>query len=173
MPTPYRPDSEWPAEAGQCIATARIARSWTDHNGHMNLAAYLMLFDRSFARFCEHIGIGPKQLEETSHTIFVAETHLVYRHELAINEQVGIGLRVLALGPHKMHSYLSMVRLSDRQIVCINEKIDLCVDLRSRRVCAFPQTVATRLQDLSQRESTLPRAEWAGRRVDMSPTRPA
>lgn len=164
---------DWPAEAGLRIASTRIARRWTDHNGHMNLAAYLVLFDRGFARFCDRVGIGPKQLDRTGRTIFVAETHLVYRQELTLGEQVGIGLRVLALGPRKMHSYLSMVRLGDGQIVCINEKMDLCVDLASRRACAFPDDVAARLRELHARESTLPPAAWASRRVEMSPARSA
>lgn len=165
--------SSWPAEAGACIASARVARRWTDHNGHMNLAAYLMLFDRSFARFCDRVGIGPKQMEQSGRTIFVAETHLVYRHELALGEHVGIGLRVLALGPRKMHSYLTMVRLSDQQIMCINEKMDLCVDLASRRACVFPDAVAVHLQALHELESKLPAAAWASRRVEMAAQRPA
>ncbi|MDP3519522.1 MAG: thioesterase family protein [Hydrogenophaga sp.] len=173
MTTYTEQDSSWPAEAGVRIASARVARRWTDHNGHMNLAAYLMLFDRSFARFCDRVGIGPKQLEQSGRTIFVAETHLVYRYELALGEQVGVGLRVLALGSRKMHSYLSMVRLVDQQIVCINEKMDLCVDLASRRACVFPDAVAAHLQALHARESTLPAPAWASRRVEMSPQRPA
>lgn len=134
----------------------------------MNLASYLYLFDRCFARFCDRIGIGPGQMDTTDRTIFVAEAHLVYRQELKLNEQVGIGLRVLSLGTRKMHSYLSMVRLSDGQIVCVNEKIDLCVDLRSRRVTAFPDDVASRLAKLHAQESVLTPAEWASRRVEFT-----
>lgn len=139
----------------------------------MNMAAYLELFDRVFARFCDRVGIGPKQLDLNQRTIFVVETHLVYRHELALGEHVGVGMRVLALGPRKMHSYLSMVRLGDGQVVCVNEKIDLCVDLASRRACAFPDDVAARLAEFHARESMLTPAPWAGRRVEMSPARSA
>lgn len=162
------PVPPWPAAAGARIGTARIARKWTDHNGHMNLAAYLVLFDRCFARFCDRIGIGPRQMETTGRTIFVAETHLLYRAELKLGDQVGVGLRVLALGARKMHSYLSMVRLADGEIVCVNEKMDLCVDLQSRRATAFPKNAANQLARTHARESDLAPAEWASRRVMMN-----
>lgn len=146
-----------------------MARQWTDHNGHMNLAAYLALFDRCFARFCDRSGIGPQQMAHTQRTIFVAETHLVYLHELSRDEQVDVGLRILELGPRKMRTYLTMLRRDNGEPVAINEKLDLCVAMDTRRVTAFPPDVMALLAKIHARENKLPPPEFAGRRVQMQP----
>lgn len=158
-----------PAAAGVCIGATRVYKHWTDHNGHMNLAAYLVAFDRSFARWCDRIGIGPRQISTTGRTIFVAETHLVYRRELHLGDQVAIGLRVLALAPKRMHTHLSMVRQDSGELVCVNEKLDVCVDLATRRTTAFPSAVFRQLQALHGREAELPPPHHAGQRVGLPP----
>lgn len=138
-PTPASSsDPSWPAQAGLRIGGARVSRKWTDHNGHMNLASYLSLFDSCFSRFCDRTGIGPKQILLSGRTIFVAETHLVYLREISQGETVDIGLRVLELGARKMRTYMTMLRSDTNEIVCVNEKLDLCVDLSTRRAATFP-----------------------------------
>lgn len=159
----------WPAVAGLPIGSTPVYRQWTDHNGHMNLAAYLVAFDRAFARWCNQVGIGPRQIAATGCTIFVAETHLVYRQELHLGDRVDIGLRVLALSPTRMHSHLSMMRRDTGALVCVNEKIDVCVDLATRRACPFPPDVQARLQALQQQDAGLPPPPFAGRSVGLKP----
>jgi acyl-CoA thioester hydrolase len=153
------------ADRGLLIGRPRVLRAWTDHNGHMNLAAYLIAFDRCFARFCNGIGIGPEQKEATGKTIFVAETHLVYRRELLFNERVEVGLRILELSPKRMRSYLTMLHGDGAELVCVNEQLDTCVDLATRRSGEFPPDVYERLRQLHDRESTLPPAVYAGRGI--------
>jgi acyl-CoA thioester hydrolase len=166
MTSPRVPPS-FPAAAGSLIGSTQVYRQWTDHNGHMNLAAYLIAFDRAFARWCDRIGIGPRQIAATGCTIFVAETHLVYRQELHAGDRIDIGIRVLALSPKRMHSHLSMVRHDNGELVCVNEKLDVCVDLASRRSCPFPQVVHARMQALHRREAELPPPPMAGRSVGL------
>lgn len=169
MTRPSNPPT-FPAEAGHLIGSTPVYRRWTDHNGHMNLAAYLVAFDRAFARWCNRVGIGPRQIAATGCTIFVAETHLVYRQELHLGDRVDIGLRVVTLSPGRMHSHLSMVRRDSGALVCVNEKIDVCVALATRRSCAFPPDVHARLQALQRHESELPPPPFSGRSVGLEPT---
>ena len=154
-------------ESPLCLYTASVPPEWIDHNGHMNLAAYLIAFDRCFARWCDHIGIGPHQIPETGRTIFVAETHLVYRHELHRGERVDIGIRVLALSPKRMHTHLSMVRREGGDLACVNEKLDVCVDLATRRSSPFPPAVLRTLQSVHDHEPHLPPPAHAGHRVGL------
>ena len=157
----------WPAQAGLRIGGARVARQWTDHNGHMNLASYLFLFDRCFARFCDRAGIGPKQISKTGRSIFVAETHLVYQRELSMGEPVDVGLRVLELGARKMRTYMTMLHRDSGELVCVNEKLDICVDMTTRNATTFPENVRQLLDRLHAREGDLPPPEFAARRVQM------
>lgn len=157
--------ASFPAVAGCAIGSTPVYRCWTDHNGHMNLAAYLVAFDRCFARWCNRIGIGPRQLAATGRTIFVAEAHLVYRQELRLGDQVDIGIRVLALSPKRMHSHLTMVRRDNGELVCVNEKLDVCVDLATRRSAPFPDAVHAQLLALHAHEAAWPPPLHAGRRV--------
>lgn len=161
------PGPRFPEVAGSWVGRVRVPRAWTDHNGHMNLAAYLVAFDRRYARWCDDVGIGPKQIPETGRTIFVAQTHLVYRRELHLGDVVDIGLRVLALSDKRMHTHLTMVRGDTGEPVCVNEKLDVCVDLSTRRSAPFPPAVATRLQALHARERAWPAPLDAGQRVEL------
>lgn len=161
-----RPDY-LPQEAGLYIGSPKVLRQWTDHNGHMNLAAYLIAFDRCFSRFCDQTGIGPRQIPLTGKSIFVAETHLVYRRELLLGDQVDVGIRITHFSPKRIIAYLSMFHRDSGELACVNEQLDVCVDLATRHSSLFPNDVFTRLALLHAREAGLPPPPYAGRGIRM------
>lgn len=161
-----RPDY-LPQEAGLYIGSPKVLRQWTDHNGHMNLAAYLIAFDRCFSRFCDQTGIGPRQIPLTGKSIFVAETHLVYRRELLLGDQVDVGIRITHFSPKRIIAYLSMFHRDSGELACVNEQLDVCVDLATRHSSLFPSDVHTRLALLHAREAGLPPPPYAGHGIRM------
>ena len=72
------------------LATGReiIPAEWTDYNGHMNVAYYVVAFDRATDAYKDQVGIDKGYRERTRHSTFAAELHVVYLQEVREGEEV-------------------------------------------------------------------------------------
>ena len=63
-----------------------VLPEWIDWNGHMNLAYYVVLFDRATDLLFDELGLGLdyRRIEEKG--TFVVETHIRYERELLVGE---------------------------------------------------------------------------------------
>ena len=62
---------------------------------------------------------------------------------------------------------MTMLHRDSGELVCINEKLDICVDMTTRHATTFPENVRQLLDRLHAREGDLPPPEFAARRVQM------
>ena len=67
-----------------------VEQQWTDYNGHLNMAYYAVLFDRSAEEMFESLGLGAPYVVATNCTTFTLETHTSYANELEAGDQVRI-----------------------------------------------------------------------------------
>jgi acyl-CoA thioester hydrolase len=56
--------------------------AWIDYNGHLNMAYYNVLFDRSSDHAFELLGCGPAYRAARDMSVYVAEIHVRYLREL-------------------------------------------------------------------------------------------
>ena len=49
-----------------------VLPAWTDYNGHMNLAYYVLIFDHATDAFYDHVGLGRKYREATGGSTFAS-----------------------------------------------------------------------------------------------------
>lgn len=138
-----------------------VCPEWLDHNGHMNVAAYLKAFDTAVCAFCTRIGIGPDRIATTGYTVFVGQANLLYRREIHAGDRLAVTLRLVALASDRVHLLMGMHRENDvRQgpaAVC--EQLLVCVRLDSRRPSPFPADVAATLIALSEEDAALPQPQ--------------
>ena len=59
----------------------RVRPEWIDHNGHLNLAYYTVLFDNATDALWLEIGLG-EPYRRTGLTTFAVEAHTLYLGEL-------------------------------------------------------------------------------------------
>lgn len=149
------------------ILRRRVPAKWIDHNGHMNVAAYLAAFDAGVCRFCNGFGIGPLQKPETGRTIYVGEAHLIYRREILHGSEIEIGLQLLDLSDSRLRIFLAMYQTGQPQPAAYNEQLAVCVDPSIRRPAPWPEAAAIQLENLRQRHASLPIPRQAGRGVQM------
>ena len=66
--------------ASLVMSGIRIEPAWLDFNGHMNMAFYLVLFDRAIDRLIEAAGLSTRP--DGRPTLFAAEADLRYLREV-------------------------------------------------------------------------------------------
>ncbi len=143
--------------------TETVAGEWVDYNGHMNLAFYVLIFDRGTDGFLETIGMTDKHREATDSSVFVAEAHVNYHAEVMAAETVSVKSRVLDFDQKRLHLYHEMH--APGGIAASNELMILHVDLKTRRVCPFPAIVFERLSEIAKRDMAVPPPDDSGRRI--------
>ena len=134
---------------------------WIDHNGHLNLAYYILLFDEATDALWGPLGLG-QAIRAAGFGTFAVETHTQYRAELMEGETVGVRSAVLGADGKRLHVAHEMRRMRDGVVSAQQELLYLCVNMETRRAAAWPGEIGARL---AGRVGAAP--EWAGRRVMM------
>lgn len=144
-----------------------VLPEWIDWNGHLNLAYYVVLFDKGTDVLFEELGLGLAYRRETDRGTFVVETHNRYERELLVGERVRISTQIVATDDKRLHLAHEMFRLKDGLRAATQELLFLHVDLVARRVCPFPPDLRARVDDAAAAHAVLPRPDWVGGRIAM------
>ena len=138
-----------------------VEQQWTDYNGHLNMAYYNVLFDRALDEVLAAIGLGPDYLETENHSTFTAEAHVTYLNEVHAGETVAIVFRLLDFDEKRMHSFEEMYR-ADGTLAATSEQMSLHVDMASRKVAPYPQTILDRMKTMHRAHGALPNSPHVG-----------
>src|SRR5210317_352202 len=76
------------------LSSQKIIKDWIDYNGHMNVAYYLLIFDRYGADKLNTIfKMGEESAKTTGMSTMIVENNITYRQELKVDEEVDINLK--------------------------------------------------------------------------------
>ena len=145
----------------------RVQPEWLDGNGHMNLAYYVLVFDRGTDAWLELAGLGAAY-RRTGRSVFAAETHTIYRREVDRDAELVVRTRLAAASGKRIHLLHEMQ--SDNMVVAMQEALFLHVDLGTRRSVPLGEPEAARVVGLLPIGTLAP--AWMGRRVGQD-ARPA
>lgn len=148
-------------------STMQIEPDWIDYNGHLNLAYYHVLFDRSLDEAFGMVGLGPEYLEENAASYFIAETHVLYARELQHEQAVRVTLQLLDVDEKRMHLYLELRHATEGWLSASCEMLGLHVDMTARKVTPFPDEIRRNLEIMRAAHAGLPRPENVGRRITL------
>ncbi len=143
-----------------------VRPEWIDYNGHMNMAYYVLIFDRATDELWEALGIGSAAKTE-GHSTFAAESHILYRSELMAGDSVNVQSVVLGADAKRLHVAHEMRRATDGSVAAQQELMFLSVALSTRRVTPFPAEALARVLRAAEAHAAYPRPDWVGRRVAM------
>lgn len=144
-----------------------VLPAWIDSNDHMNLAYYVVLFDRATDAIYDAFGLGPGYKERTNCGTFAAESHNLYEQELLLGERVRVATWVLGADAKRLHLAHEMYRLSDGARAATQELMYLHVDLGRRKVSPWPEAVRAKLDAFARAHAEVPRPDWTGRKIAM------
>ena len=134
-------DSDWLRAAPQ-----HVPPEWIDYNGHMNLAYYVMAFDRGLDEMLdEQLGAGPSLARDHGMGPFALQNHVHYLGELRLGDVFHCQYLMLDGDPKRVHIAGEMYRRDDPNPVCVMEQVLINVDHQSRKSVAYPIEIYERI----------------------------
>ena len=143
-----------------------ILPEWADQNGHMNVAYYVLAFDRATDAFYDRLGIGWSTLVQ-GRSMFTLAMNVDYLNEVLAGESVRIASRLLDCDAKRLHYLHEMVRERDGALAATNEIVALQVGMEARRSEPFLPEVAQRLAAMKAAHAALPLPPQAGRALGL------
>ena len=117
------------------ISSEKIKREWTDYNGHMNVAYYVLIFDLNAAEILMNkFNMGEKSAKETKKSTMVVESHITYNQELLEGDEVDLNLIYFNHDKKRLQYKFEMIHKTKKYIASTIEILSLYVDLSKRKV---------------------------------------
>jgi len=150
------------------IMHGHVLPEWIDVNDHMNVAYYVLAFDKGIDAMWARFGITDDYIREHRCSTFAAETHVRWIREVAEGDPYTITAQVLAYDAKRIHQFLRMYHGSEHYLAATAEWMNLHVDLTVRRVAPFADDILERLGGFVAAQGRDPWPEGAGRIMRVS-----
>mgnify|MGYP003330066259 FL=1 len=120
------------------ISTEKIKKEWTDYNGHMNVAYYVLIFDQyGSEELMTLFKMGEESAKNTKKSTMVVESHITYNQEVQEGDEVEVNLIFCDHDKKRILYKLEMVHSEKKYVASTIEALSLYVDLAERKVAEF------------------------------------
>lgn len=141
---------------------------WIDHNGHLNMAYYLVIFDRAADLAFEALGLGPAYAAIGPGTTFSLEAHLRYLREVHEGMALVCDFQLLGHDEKRIHSFQTLRHAGEGWVAATCETMTLHVDRAGPKAAPFPAHVQAALAAMASAHDRLPVPDGAGRAVALT-----
>ncbi len=145
------------------IYRAPVQGEWIDYNGHMNVAYYVLMFDRATDALFDHVGIGAAYRERTNHSIYVLETHVTYEREVKEGDMLRITTQLIDADAKRLHLFHQMYHPTAGYRAATNELLAVHVDLAGPSSRPFAAAEQARIDAILAEHRQLDRPAELGR----------
>ena len=125
------------------LTTTKIISDWTDYNDHMNLAFYILVFDKGAEKILSKFMMGEKSAKTDKKSTMAVESHTTYNCEVKENEEVDIFLSYCNHDKKRLHLKLEMYEKNKSILSATTEVLYLYMDLNIRKVVEFENEKVT------------------------------
>ena len=120
------------------LTTKKIIKDWTDYNGHMNVAYYVLIFDQYGSEvLLTRFDMGEHSAKTTKKSTMVVESHITYNQEVKEGEEVDVNLVYCDHDKKRILYKLEMIHKEKKFLAATLEASSLYVDLGQRKVAEF------------------------------------
>ena len=120
------------------IGNQIIKKEWTDYNGHMNVAYYVLIFDQyGSEELMTLFKMGEESAKNTKKSTMVVESHITYNQEVSEGDEVDIKLTFFDHDKKRLHFKMEMIEKSSKKLSATLEMLSLYIDLNKRKVSEF------------------------------------
>ena len=123
-----------------------IKKEWTDYNEHLNMAYYVLIFDKAWEVMLEKFMMGEHSAKTTKMSTMVLETHTTYNNEVKQGDNVEIVLTFFDHDKKRMHFRLEMYEKNSKKLSATIEMLSLYINLNQRKVAEF-ETEKSKIMD--------------------------
>ena len=152
----------------------RVRPEWIDHNGHMNMGYYVVVFDLATDEFFRSIGLDEAHRRASRVTTFALEAHVTYHREVREGDPLRFTTLLLGHDDKRLHYFHQMYHAEEGYLAATNELMSLHVSEDTRRGAPMAPEILERLRLIQTPHDRLPRPPQVGRRLGLStpPTTP-
>ena len=130
------------------LNSKKIVKDWTDYNGHMNVAYYVLIFDIYGAeKLMSDFKMGEHSAKTTNKSTMVVESHITYNQEIKEGEEVDVNLTYFDHDKKRLQYKLEMIHKSKKYVASTMEVLALYVDLQQRKVSEFEKEKIKLMQE--------------------------
>lgn len=141
-----------------------IEDSWIDYNGHLNMAYYLVMFEKAFDDFNFALGITEEYVKARKMTTYTGQTKIDYLREVHKGADLTATCQILNYDQKRIHTWQEL-RFKDGTVAATCETITLHIDATGPKVTPFPPDILHNVETISERHLKLPRPEKAGQSI--------
>ena len=116
------------------LTTKKIIKDWTDYNGHMNVAYYVLIFDQYGSEvLLTRFEMGEHSAKTTKKSTMVVESHITY------NQEVEVYCTHFDHDKKRLHLKCEMYEKETKTLAATMESLSLYIDLGKRKVTEFDE----------------------------------
>ena len=122
------------------LNSKKIIKDWTDYNGHMNVAYYVLIFDLFGAEILmNRFHMGEESANTNKKSTMVVESHITYNEEVKEGDEVDVNLLYFDHDKKRLQYKLEMIHKEKKYVASTIETLSLYVDLSLRKVAEFEE----------------------------------
>tara|TARA_Y100000766_G_C18761122_1_gene533464 strand:- start:5 stop:499 length:495 start_codon:yes stop_codon:yes gene_type:complete len=125
-----------------------VLKEWIDYNNHMNVAFYVLAFDRGVDRLMDTVGITSSYINQQNNSMFTLEMRVHYLKELLAGDVFYITCQLLDLDSKRIHYFLRMYNQKEGFLAAESEQLMMHINLESRKSISFPKSIKNNLTNI-------------------------
>ncbi len=145
-----------------------VRAEWIDHNEHMNMGYYVVVFDLATDEFLGWVGLDATHRRDERVTTFCLEAHVTYHREVRAGDALRFTTRLLGYDAKRIHYFHEMYHAREGYLAATNELMSLHVSEATRRAAPMAAEILARLARIQKAHDALPRPAQAGRTIGLA-----
>jgi acyl-CoA thioester hydrolase len=145
-----------------------VRPEWIDHNRHMNMGYYLVVFDLATDAFLAWVGLDEAHRRSRQVSTFCLEAHVTYHREVRSGAPLRFTTTLLAHDDKRIHYFHQMYHATEGYLAATNELLSLHVTQATRRSAPMAPEILTRLAEIRRAHDGLPRPPQVGRGIGLA-----
>ena len=136
------------------LNSKKIIKDWTDYNGHMNVAYYVLIFDLFGAEvLMDKFNMGEESAKKMKKSTMVVESHITYNQEVKEGNEVDVNLLYFDHDKKRLQYKLEMIHKEKKFLASTIEILSIYVDLDQRKVSEFESEKITIMKEFIKSNS--------------------
>ena len=145
------------------VLETTVIGDWVDYNGHMNDAAYAIVFSRSVDALMDRVGLDAAARKRTGQTLFTLQMMLHYFKEAKEGDPLTVACHLLEHDDKRMRVWLDMTTPSGERLAASEQLlISVAQADGSTQVVEWTFETKAALEALAKAQEGLPHPPAAG-----------
>ena len=149
------------------VLNATVLAEWVDYNGHMNVAFYVLAFDKATDGLLDHLGLGETYRRTTNCSIYALEAHVTYDREVKLGAPLAIDTQLIDADAKRLHFFHRMTHADEGYLAATTELLGLHVDLAGPKAAPMPAAALAAVERLLGVHRALPAPPQLGHRIGL------